>query len=59
MDHDWLLKMLALRIEERAFLGLPRKWLTAGILETAGRVIHPDSGTPPGGVASPVRATVY
>jgi group II intron reverse transcriptase/maturase len=59
MDHDWLLKMLAVRIDDRAFLGLLRKWLKAGILETDGRVIHPDSGTPPGGVASPVRATVY
>jgi RNA-directed DNA polymerase len=54
MDHDWLLKMLRLRIDDRAFLGLIRKWLKAGILETDGRVIHPDTGTPQGGVVSPV-----
>ena len=29
----WLLKMLSLRIDDRAFLGLIRKWLKAGILD--------------------------
>jgi group II intron reverse transcriptase/maturase len=59
MDHGWLLEMLRLRIDDRAFLGLIRKWLKAGILETEGRVIHPDTGTPQGGVVSPVLANVY
>ena len=59
MDHGWLLEMLRLRIDDRAFLGLIRKWLKAGILETDGRVIHPDTGTPQGGVVSPVLANVY
>jgi RNA-directed DNA polymerase len=59
MDHDWLLKMLGLRIEDRAFLGLIRKGLKAGMLETDGRVIHPDTGVPQGGVVSPVVANVY
>jgi RNA-directed DNA polymerase len=59
LDHDWLLKMLAWRIDDRAFLGLIRKWLKAGILETDGRVMHPEAGTPQGGVVSPVLANVY
>jgi group II intron reverse transcriptase/maturase len=59
MDHDWLLKMLRLRIDDRAFLGLIRKWLRAGVLETDGRVVHPDTGVPQGGVVSPVLANVY
>jgi RNA-directed DNA polymerase len=59
MDHDWLRKMLAVRIDDRAFLGLLRKWLKAGILETEGRVIHPDTGVPQGGVVSPGLANVY
>jgi RNA-directed DNA polymerase len=59
MDHDWLLKMLSQRIDDRAFLGLIRKWLKAGILETDGKVINPDTGTPQGGVVSPVLANVY
>jgi RNA-directed DNA polymerase len=59
MDHDWLLRMLSLRIDDRAFLNLIRKWLKAGILETDGKVIHPETGTPQGGVVSPVLVNVY
>jgi group II intron reverse transcriptase/maturase len=59
MDHDWLLEMLSLRIDDRAFLHLIRKWLKAGILETDGKLMHPETGTPQGGVVSPVLANVY
>ena len=59
MDHAWLLKMLSLRVDDRAFLGLIRKWLKAGILETDGEVVHPETGTPQGGNISPVLANVY
>ncbi len=46
MDHDWLLKMLSLRIDDRGFLNLIRKWLKSGILETDGTIINPNTGTP-------------
>jgi group II intron reverse transcriptase/maturase len=59
MGHDWLLRMLALRIDDRAFLNLIRKWLKAGILDTDGAVLHPDTGTPQGGIVSPVLANLY
>ncbi len=59
MDHDWLLEMLEQRIDDWAFLGLIRKWLKAGILETDGKVINPETGTPQGGIVSPVLANVY
>jgi group II intron reverse transcriptase/maturase len=59
MDHDWLLKMLSLRITDRAFLNLIQKWLKAGILETDGTIINPDTGTPQGGIISPILANVY
>lgn len=59
LDHEWLLKMLEQRIEDRAFLGLIRKWLKAGILEEDGRVILPITGTPQGGVVSAVLANIY
>lgn len=59
MDHDWVLKMLGERIDDRAFLGLIRKWLKAGILDTDGAVLHPDTGTPQGGIVSPVLANAY
>jgi RNA-directed DNA polymerase len=54
MDHDWLCEMLEQRIDDRAFLGLIRKWLKAGILEAkrAGisQVENPEEGTPQGGI---------
>ena len=59
IDHDWLLKMLALRIDDKAFLHLIRKWLKAGILEPDGMVHDPVTGTPQGGIVSPVLANVY
>ncbi len=59
IDHDWLLTMLRERIDDRAFLKLIRKWLKAGILETDGQGIHPETGTPQGGIVSPVLANVY
>lgn len=59
LDHDWLLRMLALRIDDRAFLHLIRKWLKAGILEADGEVLYPDAGTPQGGIISPILANVY
>jgi len=45
--------MLSLRIDDRAFLGLIGKWLKAGILEPGGDILHPDTGTPQGGIVSP------
>ena len=59
IDHDWLLRMLGERIDDVAFLNLIRKWLKAGILDTDGKIIHPESGTPQGGIVSPVLANVY
>jgi RNA-directed DNA polymerase len=58
MDQAGLLAMLRERIDDRAFLHLIRKWLKAGILETDGQVIHPETGTPQGGTGSPVLANV-
>ena len=59
MDHDWLLEMLKQRIDDRAFLNLIRKWLKAGILDTDGQIIDPETGTPQGGIVSPVLANIY
>jgi group II intron reverse transcriptase/maturase len=59
LDHDLLLEMLALRIDDKALLHLIRKWLKAGILEPDGMVIHPDTGTPQGGIVSPILANIY
>lgn len=59
IDHDWLMQMLELRIDDAAFLGLIRQWLKAGILDVDGEVIHPVTGSPQGGIVSPILANVY
>jgi len=59
LQHDKLLEMLEGRLADGALLRLIRKWLKAGILEEDGQVIHPELGTPQGGVISPVLANVY
>jgi RNA-directed DNA polymerase len=59
IDHGWLMRMLRERIDDAAFLNLIRKWLKAGILETDGKILHPETGTPQGGIVSPVLANIY
>ena len=59
MDHDCLLEMLKHRIDDDALMGLIRQWLKAGILEIDGEVIHPETGSPQGGIISPLLANVY
>ncbi len=59
IDHDWLVRMLEKRIDDRALMRLIKKWLKAGILDTDGQVIHPVTGTPQGGIVSPILANVY
>ena len=59
LDHEWLMKMLEQRVDDQALLGLIRKWLKAGILDRDGSVIHPETGTPQGGIISPILANVY
>jgi group II intron reverse transcriptase/maturase len=59
LQWEWLERMLEQRISDGAFLNLIRKWLRAGILEEDGQVVHPQTGTPQGGVVSPVLANIY
>jgi group II intron reverse transcriptase/maturase len=59
IDHDWMVRMLAERIDDGALLRLIRKWLKAGVLDTDGTVLHPVTGPPQGGTVSPVLANVF
>ena len=59
IGKEMLLDMLAERIDDKAFLWLIKKWLDAGVLDTDGKVLHPETGSPQGGVISPILANVY
>ncbi len=59
LNQDDLVEMLSRRIGDRQLLRLIQKWLKAGVLETDGQVIHPATGTPQGGIVSPILANVY
>jgi RNA-directed DNA polymerase len=59
IDHGWLVRMLEQRIADRPLIHLVEKWLKAGVLEEDGRTLHPATGTPQGGVISPLLANIY
>jgi len=59
LDQDELVEMLNRRIGDRQLLRLIKKWLKAGVLNTDGTVMHPLTGTPQGGIVSPILANVY
>ena len=59
IEHQKLLEMLSQRINDKATLHLVSKWLKAGIMEPEGHIIHPDTGTPQGGIISPILANIY
>lgn len=59
INRDWLIKMVEQRVDDRAFIGLIKKWLDAGIMEADGKILHPITGTQQGGVISPILANIY
>jgi group II intron reverse transcriptase/maturase len=59
IDHEKMLEMLTERVDDKALMWLIKKWLRAGILEEDGKVIRPTTGTPQGGIISPILANVY
>ncbi|MBC8426369.1 transposase, partial [bacterium] len=58
LDHGHLRDFLDRRVRDGVLRRAIDKWLKAGVLED-GCVTHPDSGTPQGGVISPLLANIY
>jgi len=58
LDHGHLRQFLQLRVRDGVLLRLIDKWLKAGVMED-GSVSYPESGSPQGGVISPILSNVF
>src|SRR4030042_1129295 len=59
IDHEWMLRMIEQRVNDKAFTELLRRFLKAGIMMPDESKKYPEKGTPQGGIIRPVLANIY
>jgi group II intron reverse transcriptase/maturase len=58
VDREILMRLVRIVVRDRRVLGLIRGWLSAGVMEE-GNVRYQTTGTPQGGVISPLLSNIY
>lgn len=58
INHDKLMKLVEMRLTDRRVLKLLRQWLKAGVMSD-GKYQESETGSPQGGVISPLLANIY
>ena len=58
LNHDWVLRFVALRVGDPRLISLIRRWQKAGVLED-GQVYPSEEGTPQGGSISVLLSNLY
>ena len=58
LDHGHLREFLDKRVRDGVIRRVIGKWLNAGVMEN-GQLYHPDTGSPQGGVVSPILSNIY
>jgi len=58
IDHELLREVIRLRVNDGGIIRLVGKWLNAGVME-GGNISYSESGTPQGGVISPLLANIF
>ena len=58
LNHEWLRKMVNLRLGDGHLRRLIGKWLEAGVMQEA-QLLKQDKGSPQGGIVSPTLANIY
>ena len=57
INHDWMIKFLEYRIDDKRFIEIIKRFLASGIIENE-MYYELDKGTPQGGIISPILANV-
>lgn len=58
INHEKLMKLVEMRLNDRRILKLLRQWLQAGVMND-GKYQESEKGSPQGGVVSPLLANIY